>query len=371
MTMGYPKEAHQSMKLITVTEAQKDAFNSFMASGPKGHILQSWEWGEVKQWSGWQPMRFLVEKDGDIRAGISILKRKIPLPGNRCIFYAPRGPVADYTDHKTLDFLFREVRRIARANNAIFLKIDPDIEASRYDVKKYLQHRGFVCADRGLNFEGVQPKFVFRLSLEKPLDEIMMNFHSKTRYNIRLAVRRGVTVRHDCTREDLKTFYEILKVTAERDKFLIRSYSYFEQIWDHLVEKGLARLFLAEYQGKVIAGTIAFIFGNKAWYIYGASSNEHRNVMPNYALQWSMIRWAKQQGCTMYDFRGVSGDLNPDNPLYGLYRFKKGFSGKFTEFIGEYDLPLNKPLYLLWEKGVSFYRETRRKLVNLKRNLFG
>ena len=138
-----------------------------------------------------------------------------------------------------------------------------------------------------------------------------MDFHSKTRYNIRLADRKGVKIKEDCTKKDLEDFYQILLVTSERDEFLVRNYSYYEQLWDKLVERGLAKLFMAEYNGMPIAGTIAFIFGSKAWYIYGASSNEYRNVMPNYALQWRMIEWAKQNGCTMYDFRGVSGDLIP------------------------------------------------------------
>ncbi|MDI3534911.1 MAG: hypothetical protein PWQ82_1276 [Thermosediminibacterales bacterium] len=357
------------MKLISITEKDRETFNSFMASHPKGHILQSFEWGEVKETTGWQPLRFLVVENDDIKAGITILKRKIPFRG-KSIFYAPRGPVADYEDHKTLDFLFREIKNVARKHGAIFLKLDPDIPAYRKDVTDYLKKRGFISADKGLNFEGVQPKFVFRLPLDKDEDEMLKSFHSKTRYNIRLAYRRGVKIRKNCAKQDLKVFYDILQETSERDKFLIRSYDYFETLWDKLVENNLARLFMAEYEGRPIAGSLAFIFGDKAWYIYGASSNKHRNVMPNYALQWEMIKWAKAQGCTMYDFRGVSGDLSPDNPLYGLYRFKKGFNGEFTEFIGEYDLPFDRVLYFLWERVIPFYRKTRRQMVNLKRKFF-
>ena len=137
------------------------------------------------------------------------------------------------------------------------------------------------------------------------------------------------------------------------------------------MEKDLARLFMAEYDGKYIAGTLAFVFGDKAWYIYGASSNENRNVMPNYALQWAMIEWAKELDCTMYDFRGVSGDTSPDNPLYGLYRFKKGFNGEFTEFIGEFDAIYSPFFYLLWEHVIPAYRKLRKAFVNLIRGFKG
>ena len=112
-----------------------------------------------------------------------------------------------------------------------------------------------------------------------------------------------------------------------------------------------ARLYMAFHEGQPIAGTLAIHYGDKVWYLYGASSNEHRNLMPNYLLQWSMIQWAVETGCSVYDFRGVSGDISEDNPLYGLYKFKKGFGGDFTEFVGEYDLVLKRTAWLIAEKG--------------------
>jgi peptidoglycan pentaglycine glycine transferase (the first glycine) len=354
------------MKFISVND--RNTFNSFMTTGPKSHVLQSYEWGEVKQSTGWEPLRFLIEQDGKFVAGVSVLKRTLPIPG-KSIFYIPRGPVIDYKDRAALSFMFRNLIEQARKHGAILIKIDPDLPADDIEVRNNLKSLGFVLVGEGLNFEGIQPKFVFRLPLDKPLDDIFAEFTPKTRYNIRLSKRRGVKIIEDCTKDMLKPFYDILKITCERDKFLVRSYEYFESLWDNLVERGLAKLFMAEYEGRFIAGTLAFIFGDKAWYIYGASANEARNVMPNYSLQWHMIKWAKESGCTMYDFRGVSGDLSPDNPLYGLYRFKKGFNGEFTEFMGEMDMPLSRTLYWAWVKGVPMLRKVRRDLVNLKRRL--
>jgi Uncharacterized protein involved in methicillin resistance len=127
-----------------------------------------------------------------------------------------------------------------------------------------------------------------------------------------------------------------------------------------------ARLYMAYWEGKPIAGTLAIHFGNKVWYLYGASSNEHRNVMPNYQLQWAMIRWALETKSDIYDFRGVSGDLTPENPLYGLYLFKKGFGGELTEFCGELTMVYNKTAEALIDKGLGAVRTIRHKLATLK-----
>lgn len=357
------------MRTVQVTPELRDVFDQYVASGPKGHVLQSYEWGEIKAKTGWTPIRLMIEDRTGPRGAVSILRRDIPYL-RRTIFYSPRGPVLDYGDVEAFDCLIAEVRRLAPASRAIMWKIDPDIPATRQDVRSYLGRRGFIANERGADFEGVQPRFVMRLPLDRSLEDLFAAFSSKTRYNIRLAARKGVAVR-PAIKADLPEFYRILCETARRDRFLIRSYDYFVDLWDHLIERGLARLLVAEYEGRMIAGTLAFIFGDKAWYIYGASSNRNREVMPNYALQWEMIRWAKGAGCVLYDFRGISGDLNPDNPLYGLYRFKKGFSGEFTEFIGEYDLVFSPLIYWLWSWGEPFYRRTRSRLSGTRRRATG
>ena len=172
-------------------------------------------------------------------------------------------------------------------------------------------------------------------------------------------------------RECLPEFYRILTTTATRDHFLIRPYSYFEGFYDHLHPVGQTELFMAYYEGEAIAGTLAFRMGDKAWYIYGASANSHRNLMPNYLIQWTMIEWAKAQGCTMYDFRGVPGHVAEDHPLYGLVKFKKGFGGKYTEFIGEYDLVFNSAKYGLYNFLEPIYQKNVRRVINLKKKLKG
>ena len=354
-----------------IDHQDKEYFNKFVAYAPKGHILQSYEWGEIKGQGEWQPIRLLVEDEQGVpQAALSILKRRIPVLG-KAIFYAPRGPVGDIGNWNLLDYLMSQVKNLARQHGALFLKIDPDIPAGDDQFGEYLRSRGFVRTDKGEGFEGVQPRFVFRLDLTPGADELFNRFHPKTRYNIRLAERKGVQIRDNPSKEELPVFYELLQETTERDKFLVRPYGYFSDLWDHLVPPGYLRLFMAYYEGKPIAGTLAFLFGEKAWYIYGASSNAYRNVMPNYLLQWSMIKWAVANGCTLYDFRGVPGDLSEENPLYGLYRFKKGFNGEYVEFIGEYDLVFSPLLYSLWNTLEPLYQKNIRRLIRLKKKMRG
>ncbi|MBC7074594.1 MAG: peptidoglycan bridge formation glycyltransferase FemA/FemB family protein [Syntrophomonadaceae bacterium] len=351
-----------------IDNKEKDRYNSFISSHPKGHFLQLWEWGQVKKSTGWDPLPLILEENGEIRGALLILKRRIPVPViNKCIFYSPRGPVVDIEDEKLSRLLFEGAQRVAKDYGAIFLKIDPDVANSNRFFQDTLKKVGFRKNETGLNFEGVQPKFVFRLDIIPSEEELLKNMQAKTRYNIRLAERKGVKIRQAEDREDLKIFYAILKETAERDRFLIRDYEYFEQIWNLMVKNGYARFFLAEYEEQVIAAALALILGDKAWYLYGASSNKYRSVMPNHLLQWEMIRWARDNGCSIYDFRGVSGDLDEKNPLYGLYRFKKGFRGELVEFVGEWDQVYSPFFYWLWTKALPLYLKTSRSLRRISR----
>jgi peptidoglycan pentaglycine glycine transferase (the first glycine) len=329
-----------------------DEYKKFLEGHPKGHFMQSPQWGRIKSDWKWEAV---VQRDegGKIKAGVSVLIRKVPgLPYT--MMYSPRGPVCDLHDKDTLALLVAGVRALAIKYKAYIYKIDPDIPVSDTLFAQHMRSFGFRLSDNGKNFEGVQPKFVFRLDIrEKTEDEIFALFHQKTRYNIRLAQRHDVAIR---VRDEtyLDELMPIMVETGRRDGFATRPKSYFERLLKELGEK--ARLYIAYYQDKPVAGAIASQYGDKTWYLYGASSSKYRNIMPNHLLQWEMIRWAVSSGCRIYDFRGVSGDLREDNPLYGLYRFKKGFGGEFTEFIGEFDLILNRQVAGLIESGYKLRR---------------
>jgi len=255
-------------------------------------------------------------------------------------------------------------KRIAQAERAYVIKIDPDVPSSDTEFVSMLEQEGFVCRNTGKNFEAIQPRYVFRLYLNGRDEEAMLaSFHQKWRYNIRLATRKGVEVRI-CGKEMVPDFARIMVETGVRDNFATRPPEYFSAMLDNLGEH--ARLYMAFYEGKPIAGTLAVHYGDKVWYLYGASSNEHRNLMPNYLLQWRMIQWAIETNSRVYDFRGVSGDVSEDNPHYGLFRFKQGFGGEFTEFVGEFDYVQSKLAYLIAEKGSLAYKTLAAKLYMLK-----
>ena len=331
-------------------------YEAFIASHPKGHFMQSRMWGDVKNNWKWEGI-ICRDETGAIKGALSVLIRKVPIfPFT--LMYGCRGPVCDMHDEKTVRELIDGAKKLAKKHRSYELKLDPDVLKEDTETVRILTDIGFTMTDSGKNFEGIQPKFVFRNTIAGMTEEeVLASISQKTRYNIRLAVKKGVEVKL-CGKEMVPDFSRIMLETGLRDGFVTRTPEYFAKMLDALGEN--ARLYMAFYEGKPVAGTLAIYYGDKVWYLYGASSNDYRNVMPNYLLQWEMIRWAVEKGCRIYDFRGVSGDLSEDNPLYGLYRFKKGFNGDFCEFIGEYDLILNKFMFFIVKNGEHTYRKLRR-----------
>ena len=348
------------MRVRTAADEDRDRYNAFVASSPLADVLQSWEWGEVKRSSGWAPRRFLVEDDGDrVVAAAQVLGRR-PVRGAPRLLYSPRGPSFEDARNDVLEALLGEIR--ARAGDAFVLKCDPAVEGDSPEAKA-LERAGLSLAPSA-GFGGVQPKAVMVLDLAPDLEKIQSGFHSKWRYNIRLAERKGVTVER-AERAELPAFHELLVETARRDGFLIRGRSYFEDLFDCLEPSGLIAMFLARFDGKPIAGALCMGFGPRLTYVYGASSNEHRNVMPNHLMQWEMIRWAKGSGFQIYDFRGVSPvrDGKPvEEHLAGLNRFKEGFGGRYVEYAGTFDLPLRRIVYRAWRWGAPFAIATLKRL---------
>jgi len=354
-TKNSSSELHGEIKSYT-------EYTEFLQHHPKGHFMQSPQWAGVK--SNWVNEIVAVRNSkGNIKGSMSLLIRKVPFI-NRTIMYSPRGPVCDIHDRQTFKELIEQSKKLARKYKSYVLKLDPDIEKEDTEFENIVRDLGFKIKNASENFEGIQPRFVFRLDIKgKTEAEVLMAFNQKVRYNIRLSAKKGVQVKIG-SKADIPEFHKIMVETGIRDEFVVRDPSYFETMLDCLGDN--IRLYLAYYNEEIIAGTVAVVYGNKCWYLYGASSNEYRNVMPNYLLQWEMIKWAIECGCDIYDFRGVSGNLDESNPLYGLYRFKKGFGGKFTEFIGELDYVFNPFIYNLVEKGEKVFRELRRRLFILK-----
>ena len=337
-----------------ITEKTLPEYEAFVQSHPKGNFAQSYLWGKQKPMWQWDAIAVRGE-DGAIRGSLAVMTRKVPGIG-RTLMYGCRGPVCDLEDRETFSQLLDGAKVLAKKYKSYVIKIDPDVPSSNTAFSSMLQSFGFRAKEGGKNFEAIQPRYVFRLNVEgKTEEELLANFHQKWRYNIRLAERKGVTVRI-CGKEMVPAFSDLMLTTGVRDGFVTRKPEYFAAMLDNLGEH--ARLYMAfDPNDTPIAGTLAIHYGDKVWYLYGASSNEHRNLMPNYLLQWAV-----ETNCRIYDFRGVSGDVSEDNPLYGLFRFKQGFGGDFTEFVGEMDLVLSPVIYWAVEHGTSVFKELRKQV---------
>lgn len=339
-----------------------EQYNKFLESHERCNFQQSIGWSRVKE--SWNNEIILFkDNNGNIIGSISVLIRKIPIFGN--LMYSARGPICDIHNEKVLQELTNGLKELAKKYKAFVLKIEPDIKSDDEDFREIILKTGQKIKDDAKNFnEEINPRYVFRLDIKgKTEDEIFNNFHSKTRYNIRLATKKGVIIKEG-TREDLKDFHKIMVVTGKRDNFMIRPLSYFEKMYDELGKEHI-KLMMAYYEDKPISGIIDIIYGNKVWYLYGASSNEHRNLMPNYLLQWEMIKYAIQNNKDIYDFRGVSGVLDESHPQYGLYRFKKGFNAEFTEFIGETYIDFKPIVYKTYKISEKLFKRTRGILSSL------
>lgn len=322
-----------------------------------GHLLQSWAWGELKSQFGWTPQRVQV-----CGAAAQILFRRLPLGWT--IGYIPKGPVVDWHNLDQRQTLLAAIHTEAKKRRAILLKIEPHIwhpddnsnstEAESSQRLKALTHffqqANFIPADT------IQPQASIVIDISGDEDSILAAMKQKTRYNIRLAQKKGVAIRQG-DEADLPTFYQLSRLTAARDGFGIHSPAYYQAAY-HLFSPGQCVLLMAEFNGEALAALMAFRHNRDAYYFYGASSNTHRNLMATYLIQWAAIGWAKSQGCARYDLWGIpNADIatldteftRHSGGLWGVYRFKRGFNGQIVRSIGAYDYVYNPLLYQLYK----------------------
>ncbi|MFA6431810.1 MAG: peptidoglycan bridge formation glycyltransferase FemA/FemB family protein [Candidatus Margulisiibacteriota bacterium] len=339
-------------KIITFPEKQK--WNDFVAASPFSSVLQSYEWGELKSRFGWHPIRIALEdNNNNIVAGISLLKREIPFI-RHSFLYAPRGPIVDLTNQDLVHELLEVVEKEAERNHALSLKIDPEIPESYRAGKNILEPFGFIRSAKQ-----VQPRATMIVDIQPDLNLIMASFEEKTRYNIRLAEKKGVIVKEERSEKGIDLFYESYIETAKRDKFIIHPKTYYQRIREIMFSAGLGTTFIAYKDDKAIAGVIIFAFGGKIWYMYGASSALFRNLMPNHLLHWEIIKWGKERGYKEYDLWGIPANPKEGHPLFGVYRFKKGFNGKLVKYIGAYDFPYSPLFYYPLEYAMTSWQNIR------------
>ncbi len=313
-------------KIIGKEDSQAvEELEQFVAHHPNSHFLQTARWGTVKEHWRWQGI--LVYRKGALVGAMSVLVRKLPL--GFTFLYAPRGPVCDRSDPALLGALLRAAEELAQVHRSILLFLDPDEPSSNQVLRQCLTSALF-GEQHSQGFGNIQAQYVMRLALEgKDEDSVFEGFPAKTRYGIRTALRKGVQLRQFYGDEAipekvLDDFTTLNEITGQRDRFLPRGKEYFRRILNAFGRDTV--LYMAYWEGQPIAGTIGMYTGGKAWYLYGASGNAHRDAMPNYLLQWEMIRHAISTGCRFYDLRGVPGNPREDDPLFGLYRFKKRFA---------------------------------------------
>jgi peptidoglycan pentaglycine glycine transferase (the first glycine) len=327
-----------------------EAWDAFVAGLPRAHLLQTTPWGELKSHYGWSVERIaLTASSRTIVAGAQILYRRLPFRLGK-LAYIPKGPLINWQDAEATAQLVIALDRAARARGALAVIIEPDLSDAP-EHSAFLGQAGFVPGA-----VTVQPRNTLLVDITADETHILAAMKSKTRYNIRFAARKGVTVRQGMA-ADVESFNRLMAMTGERNRFGVRSPDYYRAAFELFDPAGWVGLFLAEYQDEPLGGLMAYALGNTAWYFYGASSNTHRNLMAPYATQWAAIRWAKAKGCTTYDLWGVPDedeatlesqfDQRQDG-LWGVYRFKRGFGGRLARSVGAWDRvysPLRYRLY--------------------------
>jgi lipid II:glycine glycyltransferase (peptidoglycan interpeptide bridge formation enzyme) len=310
----------------------------FLDSKSDAHILQTAEWGALKSAFGWEAVRIVSGE-----CGVQILFRKLPL--GFTLAYAPK-PLSGF------ERLFPEVDAVCRRKRAVFLKIEPDEWDDALTSTPLLPGEG-----RGLreSLHNIQPPRTIIISLEGSDDDILARMKQKCRYNVRLAEKKGVIVRAS---DDLDGFHRMMSLTGGRDGFGVHSLEYYKKAYELFRPAGMAELLVAEFESKPLAALMVFALGRRAYYLYGASTDEERNLMPTYLLQWRAMQWAKERGCTEYDLWGVP-DVDEatleaqfesrHDGLWGVYRFKRGFGGEVKRAMQALDkvyMPLLYKVYL-------------------------
>jgi peptidoglycan pentaglycine glycine transferase (the first glycine) len=318
-------------------------WNTTLRSLPYAHVLQTWEWGEFKRaTTGWQPLRLAFKQGDDIVAMASIGVRSI---GPLKVMYISKGPALNYDNAALRTAVLDQLQQIARQQRAVWLKIDPDVIAAsgvpgEDDDTPHITGRAFIqeLQSRGWQFSADQVQFrnTITLDLTQSEDDLLAQMSGNTRRKVRTGEKKGVTIREG-TLDDLDTLYTLYSTTGARDEFLIRPLEYYRQAWQAFMQAGLAHALIAEFEGQPIAHVILFHFGRKCWYFYGASANDERQRMPNYALQWEAMRWAKTHGYALYDMWGAPDVFDESDSMWSVYEFKRGFRGTVTRHIGAWD----------------------------------
>jgi lipid II:glycine glycyltransferase (peptidoglycan interpeptide bridge formation enzyme) len=339
------------MPELTVAE-----WEQFLSHFTDSHLLQTGAWGELKSAFGWEAVRLVDGQDAS--TGAQVLFRRLWLGFS--LAYLPKGPVGAIPDAcrpEHWQALWPVIDAVCRQRRAVLLKVEPDVWEPSQIVENELVTPVYPPKPPPgfrLSRHSIQPSRTLVVDLRGDEDQVLNRMKQKTRYNIRLALKKGVVVR---TSADLDTFQRLMHVTGGRDGFGVHSLNYYRRAYELFYPRGECELLLAEYEGNPLAGLMLFAHGRRAWYFYGASADEHRETMPTYLLQWEAMRWARQLGCIEYDLWGVpdadeaileANFTTRSSGLWGVYRFKRGFGGLLRRAGSPWDRVYQPTLYALY-----------------------
>ena len=344
------------------------AWNELIAGIPHAHLLQTWEWSQVKVQYGWQALPFIWQEGQEKPAAAAmILKRSLPIGGfarRMCVLYIPKGPLLDWSDPALRQRVLADLQVFAKRLGAIFIKADPDVALGTgipgmetavefedgQEVKSELLRRGWKFSQDQIQFRNT---VLIDLSLSE--ETLLACMKQKTRYNIRLGQKKGVTVRIG-TLDDLPLLYRMYAETSIRDGFLIREEGYYQTVWRNFMgipfsTSGLqpfSEPLIAEVNGQAVGAVSLFYFAGQAIFLFGMSRDEHREKMPNHLLQWEAMRRAKALGCNSYNLWGAPNEFNESDNLWGVFRFKEGLGGYVLRTIGAWDFTPNPMMYKMY-----------------------
>ncbi len=326
------------MYLKIISEDQKSQYNKLVT-----HVMQSWEWGEFRKGMGLKVLRYGLFDGKNLKIAFQITFHNIPFV-NKYVGYLPKGPEPDKE-------LAIALKKIGQENNCAFIKIEPDVILSK---AKDIYSSPTAQNDRVNNAFKKSPKPLFTkhnfiLDLTKSEEELLKNMHPKTRYNIRIAEKHGVTVKERTDNEAFKTYLKLYFETTKRQGYHGHNENYHRKVWETLKKEGMARLLIATYQNEPLTAWMLFNFKDILYYPYGGSSIAHREVMSNNLVAWKAIKLGKKLKLKTFDMWGALGpNPDPKDPWIGFHRFKSGYGGRLVEYTGTYDLVLNWPIYFLF-----------------------
>jgi peptidoglycan pentaglycine glycine transferase (the first glycine) len=364
-----PVEAKFTLQIFT--EMKTAEWDRILISLTHPHLLQSSHWAELKRPNGWQPIYLLWTDDDQNPVSAAVLHKKVlPRLLGGCILYSPRGPILDWGNQPLRSKVLSDLQTVASQQKAMFLKIDPEValawsqnplegkteDETGHSAQQELKQSGWKFSPDQLQFRNT---VLLDLSLEE--SALLDAMKQKTRYNIRLAQKKGVSVRKG-SEADLENLYQMYAQTSLRDGFAIRAREYYLDVWTRLMNVGIAHPLIAEVDGEAVSALVLFIYGGRGYYFYGMSTEAHRDMMPNHLLQWEAILLSKQTGCTTYDFWGAPDEFDPQDSMYGVYKFKEGFNGQVLFGLGAWDYILSHWKYELYTRLLPVVLNWMRRL---------